>query len=1588
MNPWKKIILAAIFLALLIPLVSAQDEASEKSERSRIVQVIKDNTTSNIIIHAGVIEIEAPSKKDISELRKEYDDYLSIVITSPEGFTDYVLSKTLEDAYKKMIKSNYHINLTTIKDVNISFSYVGIDGLYHPIPGCGLVKASNVKIISGIKDPLDPAAVAGPFYYAECKIPIDNPQFKGTCKSILVSYIAQAGEKEALPGSTTVCDLQTNLSTAFTSGIATIFSPTNENFPICFTGFLLIGLLFASMFASGKSPLSLLDLTTPRLPSPKGLAAGGQILGPFGYTEMKKTTSAKVGAALAALKPYIGKIGATGLPVVAAASMSLGQKYGFGKEAVAAMGKLQVSKGDINIDKWTAGQHEAFSKLLTGVEQKAKVAGDRRAQLDIGILRDWYLGRIQYQRLEVITSHPDIAKKSAIINKTQSALRSAFGRFQMLGPFMLGGHDSVIRSMRVMGRYTKGITGEALRIAIGKNQLKEIDEAAKKSKAAKALENWIKYATGAKLAVGGFAPVLDQAAQLYKNLRNEAYYDMMRDILQKTYQKYGMQFDVSLEELTNLAHVKGVDILARSGFTHSAQLAAIEQELRAILSKGHLTPQQKLEAMMELAQRYGVQLDAGIRSALRHIGEIDTKNVDDHVRLVMLYDYMASEHNIQNTAKAAEEFARNPDRFVFAMGHDVLPHDRLWSAFLLRNMLYNWENNHSGGIQEGLVQNLLHFQNRLYGVDQESVPHLIKLLTPEGRKFFVESYGFDPVLNPSQVRIDQMKALLYGEEWMIREHKMKKGSSDVHVFPGGKAWWWEENRELGPRPEWWKVDMKRPWVFGMKDSWADVTLKRWVDFRFSKSHVPYFDAEVERALNSKYADVKTWTPDLIKNRTNDAKKMLLLKLLHEDIMSFMGSEFGRTAYSTTNNVVNEKVKNIAAVLAASMTDRGVSEFDHQLQFLKNFDVNNKTDRKKLAEIFQAYGKEIAEFISQPINYDRMVNSKYAFKMTYAGGMIPVIADMKGLPAAPYDRPLGGYVAIKDNRGKYRRFDPDHTRIYFEGHPELERVFNMVSGEKDARVWKEHQFAELGNRSFLEAAKDWAGKNDYEKQKVFNAVLWRFAGTTDDWKSFWKDSSITIKPKRDVVPFSPLSWRMISDRELPIVEGMQKYRNFMLDVGDFFSRTSLAAAGPLLTTTYDISPYSEYYRENSMRLTQKIMSFDKKDWDMLLADVASPVERERLRKLYMDVGMAHFPYHNIWSYAIDRHPGRADTSFGAHQTWGGFFHFGPINQLPMRATYRAIMSRGEYLSFELQNWPMRIARKLSQPFAHVVRGIQQAIQGYPSRWDQSFSPLKPWDYTQPRFRELLSTLNPVTTFYHSYSPENTSLRKFWDKTFGKVFNYESQYFRNPAVHADLAGKRIGDGMKQQIADIMYVRSESFATARTGSVNPGVSRYDQRLVLQMDEAAAERLYARGGINSGFFKHDEYVRDSALNSTVKRNMDFVSLAIRREHELRGFGLLQNPIYGWFNPALFWWHMPLLPKFSLKELTFNTIQRQRFGGGSETTIDQKVSSVAERTYQALIRGVTPWNTADQVWCPKCQSSGHRGGICRRCHHMLYAGV
>jgi hypothetical protein len=126
--------------------------------------------------------------------------------------------------------------------------------------------------------------------------------------------------------------------------------------------------------------------------------------------------------------------------------------------------------------------------------------------------------------------------------------------------------------------------------------------------------------------------------------------------------------------------------------------------------------------------------------------------------------------------------------------------------------------------------------------------------------------------------------------------------------------------------------------------------------------------------------------------------------------------------------------------------------------------------------------------------------------------------------------------------------------------------------------------------------------------------------------------------------------------------------------------------------------------------------------------------------------------------------------------------------------------------------------------------------------------------------------------------------------------------------------------------------------------------------------------------------------MDNTVRRTVSAEALAIRRDQEIRGFGVVQNSLFGWANPVAFLWHMPLpLMPSSLtpKDVVAKWVARSKHGYGG--SFSDGVKRVSQDLASGGSKFLQPHKLSMIVYCPKCSTSGYRGARCRACKSPLY---
>ncbi|MFH1784831.1 MAG: hypothetical protein ABH842_00215 [Candidatus Micrarchaeota archaeon] len=1582
-----------VVLALLLVLSTTYAQFGFPSSGSvKDSQVILQRSNpSDTVLNISVLIFE-PAVTSTGETERDvmkgfYDECVA------EGATD-----PLQCTYKKAAEygahtTDYKFNMTSPANAHFTVQYFNPSGststnFWTPLPGCEDKTATNVA--TGYKpDPITGEMTDSyDYYYAVC----DLSPLGGVPKTYFrVIYVP--GVDEAVNPSMEqdiFTDPQSTYSTLINRKIHDIFYGLST--PIsgagilpCLAFFLLTGLLISSMYFAGKSPVTLLDIATPRLPTPKGVAASGQILAPFGYTELKKTTKDKMAAAAGALGVTAGILRSrmAGDSVlsrleakiksqkgtradryagdveqnkkVASALVTAGRSLGMTQAELDHLTKLPYHYGD--------AEHKTVADLLKRLEAK----GGRNAVMAM-TLKDYLFGLRTWQSLEVLTAMPDIGKRSAVHQKVSSTLNKFYGanRYALLGPLVMSSVDSAARTSRVMGRMVKamvtetphlarGMTKSTMHLIGGQRAIDALEHKAKRSGSAAWLLGQVSKRP-ADIIVGSMFPVNDKMAHLYRSLNNEVLKDQMRYVLRQLYRKMGMNFNITAEELANMGHID-INILKRSNFRASAELAAAEGEIRRILSNTAMTTNDKLHALTNLAQSHGAHIDHQMLSVTTRLETLSASTEPEHIKMIRLQEILEQQNKVRMSTTAGARL--HEDAYVCHVGGDSLNATHAWETMVLRTMIWDGERGFlSGGIKEELTSARLNVANRLTSLDpttaMEQLPEhmrnatqlrlvaernrndLISLFTNEGKRMY-EEHSKGKSINSASIA-DIVK-FMYGGTM--------QRSGDVDKKTGKQVWYSGGSEELGISQKATLVDVKRHWVseLASKDNFA---LGQWVESRFTRGYVPAVRGSIEAELD-RMSGSANWS---VEERGRHAKKLWVADQLMRDMEQRFNSHFAQNTYGTTRETSRLYYGVMLGFMEKALQEKGLANNHEDLAFLQKIDTTNSHHLDKLTQMLKKYQKEYEGILKRDMTYDDVAKSDKAVVMLHEGGFAYY---RKGLVLSDLDRVMAGQTCLRDQNGQKKAFVPDDVAVQFGARDDLAAMLRNAEQSRNPAEWEQ----------FLTQASRWAkeGGYNYERQQVLEAAIWRGRSSTFDYTLGSSHSELTIESRRNVAPTSPSIMRYVGVDTPNFNERIWKpTRDMFMNLGDYWSRVALLSGGSLHQTSYDITGVSSAYRLHSQRLATQIMAGK-------FADDLSDAEKAA----YRGVAINHGAYLQVWQYAIDRNPWRSSTSFGTHQSWASFFHFGPSSQFNIRDNLRAFMDRGTYTNFmSFYGFPMQAAKYAMRPYINMLRGFQMSMQGYASKWDSTDDALKQWNYTQPRIMEAMQSLNPFSAAMYGRGKLSRALSKL-------------NVFGGSLERHQLAGTDMQEGLKQSAPDIMIHRKGIYSTARTGDANPGESYYDYRHNLVLDQVQAEYLTRT---KDSVFMYDEAIKNAAMDNTVRRTVSSEALCIRRRQELDMFGFERNSLWGYFNPILFLHHIPvpIYPQsLTPRDMIADWRARAKHGGGGG--FGEGAGRLARDLSNKASHIMRPHRISQVVYCPRCGMANYRGAQCKNasCRSYLY---
>jgi len=1459
-------------------------------------------------------------------------------------------------------------------------------GLYDTAVNCygegTEVIADQVEEISGY------GTTTIEYYYGTCTVP--KEYFEGRRITAQVAYVPEEGLAIAYQNPTVeISDTKTSAAEIFKAAIAdairaftsgAVESGGTATLP-CIGVFLILGLLLASMYFAGKSPITLLDITSPRLPAPKGFMASGQVILPYGYGEVKRGLKGKATKDIAAIA------GITAMKAKKMGHSSDMERYRKAIEESGASGddkKVMNSLATLAAETKTSpdkakmlfqtvpGMYgEEQYKSVAEILQKLRAKGGKDAVL-ADVVKDYFQTKRTMKTMDVLSGQPDLNKTSKIHTAVMGKIDKYAGatRYYTAHSVFAPQAGSIVRSGRVALRGTKemikqaptlarGVTKTTIEMIGGTGALERMERAGKRgSRFAGAVVKELKKPP-ASLEVGHMIPIDSKMEHLYNMLSKEGWAQSHQFAIKELYRSMGVNFAMAEEEIARMGH-RDMDILEVSGYNkNSAAIEAMEKKLKTILADSKLDDAARLNALVNLAKEHGAFAGKTGREALsemeqftNRLSAIEASGEAGYLKFISLNSLLEEQRG-----RPAPGFGQREDdgKFYVALGRESVNGRALWETMVLRTMTYDAKNGHLiGGLKDELLSAQLNIINRtvslrptsnihelpeymrnmseLQALEKRVVKNFGELLTEEGKRMLAEKGK-----STATATLDDYAAVGTG-----LAHNMKGVSRTYDkVDAQGRVAYWGAESEFGPAKGAFKVDMKRHWVSDL-DTAAQFAIGQHVNSRFTRSYVGPHDPAVEAQLD-RMPGSANWT---VSQRAAKAKELMVTEQLRMDLENRFNSHFCYGAYGKTPEVTKYYTGVLAGFMEKALMDRGMGDMNPELTFVRTMDLSKPADLRKLGDVVRRYEGDFQKVLNHKVTFDDIVTSNKAYVMTYEGGFAFY---RKGMSLSGADRVYGD-VSIRDNKGQRRAFNVDDVALEFRGRPDLQRELHKAMESGNPGDWK----------NMMNAAAKWKGEGgyDYEKEKVYGALCWRHGNQTYDMESYWAKSAVEVAPKREVMALAPTPFRMFGAESLGAEKAMTHAKKYGESLGGYLAKVGIGAGGPVFRQSYDVTAHTEALRQHSMRTAMKIYQMDVKQLNQ--------TERE----LYYQVAHEHGPYHHAWAWAIDRNPMRHSSSHGIQQSMESYFQFGPRSNYKTKEYVRGTMTGSEWNIFRaVYGFPLDIANKLQRPYAQMFGGMQMAMQGYPSKWDMSKNQLKTWDYTPTRFGEAVRALNPL-----SFSWSKSSLGKIPQK----LNVWEGSLEKHGLAGADIMG-----GHAQAPQDIFGKRTGMYAVGRYGEANPGASAYNYRNVLMVDPAQAEFLWRN---REAVATLDKEVKEQALSYTMNRTVSAEALAIRRQQELMHFGVWQNALYGWANPLSFAYHMPLPfypPSLSPKELMTGAARRAKMKDPGRKW-GAAVGDMFRSSADASLRFMQPWKGSAVAYCPKCHRGGYKGSKCS-CGGMIY---
>ena len=1498
---WKLLLLALLLISLSSQTVTPCPHCYRTDIFLDYTQDFDTNETWVLATLVGTSQ-EYHSELSYDEL---YDRYVKAVSGDFGSIDPYDPSSTGKGDVKP------------VEDADIYFHYYGYTSDPHtgyltreavPIPGC---------------DPV-PTDVHG---LAVCELP--HYVYENKCVQIYAEY---QGSPFLYPTNSFayICDQRVLLFEHLgTAVLGTHLDPSN---PLCFFALLLFGLFLASMFFTGRSPMSLLDITTPLLPKPKLIVFSGLL-----YTKWGVKMGAELGR-------NIDQSDKTLLQLSNRLINRLGRA-----DRKAAYKLLQKHKKNPLL-LYLALRELAASANMKNV--RAILDRDLKDEGDIGELGQ-FISRLKNQRgltqedligLDTAWMGINARIQQMLLGEAAGGVKGSMGvvkkwvnKVPWVGRQFSAGIGSAYMGMRHTWRLTKSslygamVAYDTLR---GGKFLRDLrGKALARPGASRAL---YEFYTSKEERFRLFRVDLREA-RTYNVMMEQAYKEVAAYVMLQIMRKYGVKPELSEEELLNIGRFR--EGTPNGNILQHMKLSGlpvnVEREMLAILSDTNTKMNQKILFLMRLADAHGVWYDGGrLLGVLARLHSIDATALPESAKLQQLWEYLINDWNVTDDVDFRAQ-AGGSHRFYFllgrnemkyAMGNDT-KYDDTWRFYYSMMLIEqardkDFKADHylrgPGRFSEDVaMMSFSKMVNELYGI----VPSTTKGLNAEVALIMRQTEKFLKHLltGEGETAADKYGLLstLYSPET-----KLKGGELGVSA---------ETAREYGARPEFWKLNMKGYWRI-----------------------LDYEGLKLGETLTGTLARTSVMQEAYQMSTGGHVEKLPFATSADFELAKDKKGKFDPVWSAYAHKFFSDRLKNMVGSKYPNAYFFAQDEIDFLFRvrdaYRERYCELKGIDRKNLE---RAQGRTSANsWIDERMGRDKFLESTISFRdlsnhtwmKVREGTYLPYA---EGIRVSDADRIINGRLSIQKN-GQWIEFDPhpilwskELTKDFYKESRDLMTEIgqdqNDVPGISRRKTIDNHLKAKLDN--FQGRLTQWGKDNN--KQEIAAATLYAMSSQLGDFWLLDNSHLVKIQPRA-----------MLEDRK-----GLMDKVSLAFMRG--WESTMVSAFMPQMKTMYDLTAHSEYYRDKMNKLSANIMN---QDFDRLHPDLA---------KQYKELVTSAMRYHNVWDDAITRSPLGNTSAIGNMFIFASYFHHGPA--VHFDPTWNLDHFKGTRWEFfqRIRQMPITINWLVGSPFILASRGMMSSKLGHPTRQDKSFDPMRGWHTTMPRtFEGWRAFLNPfysgidfnagswkrLTTLALpaafpialpiyaasplikkiSQEPKGMlgTIAKAGDKLAGwsnSMGSYDPKAYaptsmieqgirerlEGPLIRKDYGGRELSMGLRRTNEDASYIMKNM--NVIWGNANPGCSYLDWENNMRMDPKLATHL-THGAKYSSFYGKDDYIHKQANLGIIKRTTSALRLQSMREEELREYGdtvwggFKRNPLWAWVNPAAFAVHMPLTPMFSAR--------------------------------------------------------------------------